>query len=181
MRELVAVLDRTIDRLAGDASYAWGHMGMCNCGHLAQSITGLTQAEIHASALEREGDWEEQANRYCPTSGLLIDTVLAAMFALGLTRDDVRHLEKLSDPNVLRLAGRTYLRRNQREDVLVYLRAWRERLAGRMHEASDGSVGDASLRDDGARRQGRGGAGDESDDRSPQRRHGDVEGSAARR
>ena len=125
IQELIDVLDRTIDRLAGETHYQWGHMGMCNCGHLAQSITGLTHAEIHASALAREGDWEEQANRYCPTSGLLIDSVLAAMFALGLTRDDVRHLEKLSDPRVLRQAGVAYLRRNQREDVLVYLRAWR--------------------------------------------------------
>jgi len=125
MTELISVLDRTIERLAGDTSYQWGHMGMCNCGHLAQSITGLTHAEIHASALVREGDWEEQANRYCPTSGLLIDSVLAAMFALGLSRDDVRHLEKLSDPRVLQQAGVAYLRRNHREDVLVYLRAWR--------------------------------------------------------
>ena len=36
----------------------------------------------------------EQANRYCPTSGLLIDTVPAEMFDLGLTRDDMRHLER---------------------------------------------------------------------------------------
>lgn len=135
MRELIDVLDRTIDRLAGDTRYSWGHMGMCNCGHLAQSITGLTSAEIHASALVREGDWEEQANRYCPASGLLIDTVLAAMFDLGLTRDDVRHLEKLSDPAVLRFAGRTHLRRNHRDDVLVYLQSWRALLAARNDSA----------------------------------------------
>ena len=147
MRELLAVLDRTIERLSSGTAYSWGHMGMCNCGHLAQSIPGLTSAEIHASALEREGDWEEQANRYCPTSGLLIDTVLAAMFALGLGRDDVRHLEKLSDPNVLRRAGRTYLRRNQRDDVLVYLKAWREAL----DEADIHGDRGALDRDDGAR------------------------------
>ena len=35
------VIDRTAERLSGDVSYQWGHMGMCNCGHLAQSITGL--------------------------------------------------------------------------------------------------------------------------------------------
>ncbi|HKS21658.1 MAG TPA: hypothetical protein VJZ76_02580 [Thermoanaerobaculia bacterium] len=148
MRDLLAALDRTIARLSGDTAYSWGHMGMCNCGHLAQSITGLTQAEIHASALEREGDWEAQANRYCPSSGLLIDTVLAAMFALGLTRDDIRHLEKLSDPNVLRGAGRTYLRRNQRDDVLVYLKAWREVL----DEANVHSDRSAPDRGDGASR-----------------------------
>ena len=121
--ELVDALRRTIERLSSDTRYAWGHMGRCNCGHLAQSITGLTSAEIHASALAREGDWEEQANRYCPTSGLLIDTVLAAMYDLGLTRDDVRHLERLSDPRVLRRAGASHLRFNDRGDALRYLRA----------------------------------------------------------
>jgi hypothetical protein len=152
MSELIAVLDLTIDRLSGDTAYSWGHMGMCNCGHLAQSITGLTSAEIHASALAREGDWEEQANRYCPTSGLLIDTVLAAMFSLGLTRDGVRHLEKLSDPAVLRQTGRAYLRRNHRDDVVVYLKAWREILSRRQHEAGDCSDGGDALGADGARR-----------------------------
>jgi hypothetical protein len=127
--ELIDALRRTIERLAGDTTYAWGHMGMCNCGHLAQSITGLTDAEIHGAALVREGDWEEQSNRYCPTSGLMIDTILAAMFHLGLTRDDVRHLEKLSDPEVLHRIYPRHLRRNQREDVLLYLRTWLELLA----------------------------------------------------
>ena len=126
--ELVDALRRTIERLSSDTRYAWGHMGRCNCGHLAQSITGLTSAEIHASALAREGDWEEQANRYCPTSGLLIDTVLAAMYDLGLTRDDVRRLERLSDPRVLRRAGASHLRFNDRGDALRYLRAWAELL-----------------------------------------------------
>ena len=131
-RDLIDALRRTIDGLAGDTRYAWGHMGRCNCGHLAQSITGLTSAEIHSSALVREGDWEEQANRYCPASGLLIDTVLAAMFDLGLTGDDVRHLERLSDPQVLRCAGRSHLRFNDRDDALRYLRAWAELLEGQL-------------------------------------------------
>ena len=104
-RELISALRQTAQRLAGDVSYQWGHMGMCNCGHLAQWITGLAGAEIHQSALIREGDWEQQAKDYCPTSGQLIDVVLATMFDLGLTRNDVRNLEKLSDLEVLRRAG----------------------------------------------------------------------------
>src|SRR5512142_3106553 len=100
--ELVRALRVTADRLAGDATYQWGHMGMCNCGHLAQATTGLSAAEIHSAAQAREGDWEAQANDYCPTSGQLIDHILAAMFSLGLTRQDVRNLEKLADWNVLR-------------------------------------------------------------------------------
>ena len=125
--ELIDALRRTAVRLASDVSYQWGHMGMCNCGHLAQSITGLAGAESHASALIREGDWEQQAKDYCPTSGNLIDVVLAAMFDLGLTRDDVRNLEKLSDLDVLRSAGR-HLRFNNRDDVVLYMRTWADLL-----------------------------------------------------
>jgi hypothetical protein len=125
-RDLISALRSTADRLESTTSYQWGHMGMCNCGHLAQAATGLTAAEIHSAALAREGDWEHQAVDYCATSGQLIDHILAAMFALGLTREDVRHLEKLSDDAVLRSlpTGRRYLRFNQRDDVIEYIRAW---------------------------------------------------------
>lgn len=132
--DLIAALRQTAARLSGDVSYQWGHMGMCNCGHLAQSITGLAGGEIHQSALVREGDWEQQANDYCPTSGNLIDSVLAAMFDLGLTRSDVRHLEKLSDPQVSRRAG-GHLRFNRREDVILYMRTWADLLEESVAEA----------------------------------------------
>jgi hypothetical protein len=125
--ELVRALRATADKLSGDTTYQWGHMGMCNCGHLAQAITGLTPAEIHDSALVREGDWEQQANDYCPTSGQLIDHVLAAMFSLGLHRDDIRKLEKLADNDVARRMGR-HPKHNRREDVVDYMRAWADLL-----------------------------------------------------
>ncbi len=122
--ELIRALRVTADRLSGDTAYQWGHMGMCNCGHLAQAITGLTAAEIHSSALAaRHGDWEQQANDYCATSGQLIDHVLAAMFSIGLERDDVKNLEKLADNVVVRRMGR-YPRHNRREDVVEYMRTW---------------------------------------------------------
>lgn len=126
-RELIDALRRTARRVASDVSYQWGHMGTCNCGHLAQSITGLAGAEIHASAMIREGDWEQQANDYCPTSGNLIDVVLAAMFDIGLTREDVRNLERLSDAAVVRRVGR-HLRFNNRDDVVAYMNAWADLL-----------------------------------------------------
>lgn len=125
--DLIFTLRQTAQRLNGNVSYQWGHMGMCNCGHLAQSITGLAGGEIHQSALVREGDWEQQASDYCPTSGNLIDAVLAAMFDLGLTRSDIRHLEKLSDPAVLRRIGR-HPRFNSRDDVVLYMTAWADLL-----------------------------------------------------
>jgi len=132
--ELIGALRQTAERLSGDVSYQWGHMGMCNCGHLAQSITGLAGAEIHQSAMIREGDWEQQARDYCPASGHLIDVILAAMVDLGLTRDDIRHLEKLSDPEVIHRIGR-HLRFNDREDVALYMRTWADSLEEEVPQA----------------------------------------------
>lgn len=123
---LIAALGETIERLESSEAYQWGHMGMCNCGFLAQTVTGLRSEEIHESAMAREGDWGEQARLYCPTSGLMIDTILASLFDIGMSANDVRGLERLSDPRVLRRLGGRHLRHNVRDDVLLYMRAWLE-------------------------------------------------------
>lgn len=126
--DLIRALRETASRLERSTIYQWGHMGQCNCGHLAQTITGLSPAEIHAFALAREGDWEQQARDYCPDSGLLIDHVLASLMEIGLDAQDIRNLERLSDPSVVRRLG-FYPRHNRRDDVVSYLRAWAEFLS----------------------------------------------------
>jgi hypothetical protein len=120
---LVHALRTVADRLAAGAPFQWGHMGHCNCGHLAQVVTRRTAAEIHRAALLRQtGEWSEYANDYCP-SGALIDDIFEDLLALGMTRDDIAHLEDLSDPAVLRELGRPHLRRNDRDDAIAYFRA----------------------------------------------------------
>lgn len=126
-RHLIHALRDAAARIAATDSYQWGHMGMCNCGFLAQTITGLTGDEIHSSAMERHGDWEEQAALYCATSGLVIDHVLSAMMQLGLDESDIRNLEKLSDLAVLRRLPR-HVRHNVRGDVVMYMTAWADLL-----------------------------------------------------
>jgi hypothetical protein len=128
--ELIAALRRTAARLEAGSDYQWGHMGACNCGHLAQTITRLPKREIHEWALERVGDWETQANQYCPTSGYRIDDVIAAMLDLGMTRRDIRNLERLADPQVLAQLpeGERRLAHNRREDAIRYMRAWADLL-----------------------------------------------------
>jgi hypothetical protein len=96
----------------------------CNCGFLAQQVTNLNKAEIHTRALQRYGDWNEQLNDYCPTSGLLFDDVISELLAAGFDVNDLKHLERLSDPAVLKAAGRSDLRYNFKHDVLLYLRSW---------------------------------------------------------
>lgn len=123
---LIDVLERTALRLEQGAAYQWGHLGLCNCGHLIVTACGLAPPQIHRLALEREGDWEQLASSFCPTSGYAVDDVIAQLLALGLTTEDIGHLEKLDDPRVLAAlpGGARWLRRNERADVIAYLRAW---------------------------------------------------------
>jgi hypothetical protein len=124
---LVEALRATADRLAkGDVRFRWTHMGACNCGHLTQTVTSLSAADIHALALQKAGDWGEQAREYCPTSGYPIDHIIDRLLALGLSTEDLYHLERLDDPRVLRQLplGERHLDCRRRDDVVRYLRAW---------------------------------------------------------
>ncbi len=121
---LIEALRNTAERLRDGKAYSWTHMGMCNCGQLAQAITQIPKEELHRLALQKAGDWGQQALEFCPDSGLPMDYVIGAMLDLGLTRQDLRHLELLSDPLVLtRLPiGERDLDKRSREDVVVYMR-----------------------------------------------------------
>ncbi|MEQ8927838.1 MAG: hypothetical protein RLO81_18625 [Fulvivirga sp.] len=123
---IVNVLRRTASKLASSKNYQWGHMGSCNCGFLAQEITQISSADIHKRAMQKYGDWNEQLNDYCPTSGLLMDDLISTMLNFGFDSDDLKHLEKLSDKNVLHSLPleERYLNHNRKEDVIKYLKAW---------------------------------------------------------
>ncbi|OON69351.1 hypothetical protein [Hymenobacter sp. CRA2] len=128
---VIEALRTTAQRLSTQAPYQWGHMGSCNCGHLAQTITRLSKGEIHARALQRYGDWDQQLRDYCPTSGLPIDETIDEMLAAGFSRTDLAHLERLSDPAIrsaIPFERREALRHNHRDDVVLYLRTWAQLL-----------------------------------------------------
>lgn len=152
---LIDALRETAQRLDAGADYAWTHMGRCNCGHLAQTVTALSPAEIHARMLEREGDWAEQAEefsehpaRYCAGSGYAWDRVLDALLAVGMTTGDVADLERLRNERVLRRmpeGGRGASHRC-REDVVAYMGAWADLLEEELDAAArrNPSAGDAA-------------------------------------
>ncbi len=132
---LAQALWTTAARLREGSAFAWGHMGRCNCGHLAQTLTARTPADIHAAAQERTGDWREQTREYCPTSGLAIDALIEELLAAGLTLSDLRHLEDLSDPAVLARVPARHLRRSDVHHTIQYLEAWAELLAADLARA----------------------------------------------
>lgn len=128
---LIAALRRTANKLQEGVPYQWGHMGSCNCGNLAQELTTLTKAEIHQNALAvGRGDWHEQLNDYCPTSGLPMDLLIADMLSAGLETADLQHLERLTDRRVLERLPKEkrYLRHNFRDDVVLYINSWADLL-----------------------------------------------------
>jgi hypothetical protein len=129
--ELIDALRTTAKRLSNETvAYQWSHQGRCNCGHLAQTLTNLSQSQIHAYAIERYGDWEDHAEDYCPTSGHHIDVIITAMLDIGMTRDDIGYLEKLSSPAVLQRLPieQRNLHRSNREHVILYMNTWADLL-----------------------------------------------------
>ncbi len=123
---LIEAIRNTAKKLSRSDTYQWGHMGSCNCGHLAQELTQLSGKEIHARAMEKHGDWSEQLNDYCPSSGFLMDDLITHLLSFGLDTSDLMHLERLSDPRILRtIPGyEKGLSHNVKADVISYLKAW---------------------------------------------------------
>jgi len=130
-KELVLALRETAQRVAAGAAYQWGHYGHCNCGHLAQTLTGRSPHELQRRATATVGEWRDQAQEHCPTSGAPLGEVIAEMLGAGLSIDDIVALETLDHPRVLeRLPdGRRHLRRNHRQDLVLYLHVWADVLS----------------------------------------------------
>jgi hypothetical protein len=124
--ELIQALRATAHKIELSTSYQWGHMGLCNCGFLAQEITSLSKDDIHRRAMQRHGDWSEQLNDYCPTSGQPMDDMIDELVNFGFLPGELKHLERLSDPAILQSLPleERYLRHNVKEDVVVYLNTW---------------------------------------------------------
>lgn len=131
--ELIDALRSTAQRLNEGAHYEWGHMGRCNCGHLIQTITHLSDREIVQAADHRLDEWTEHAKDYCDGTSHSLDTLFLTLQEMGFDYQDVIHLENLSDQHVLQRldAERRYLRRNCREDVTLYMNT----LASMLEEA----------------------------------------------
>ena len=124
--ELIEILRKTAQSIERSSLYQWGHMGCCNCGFLAQQITHLRKDEIHSAAMLGHGDWTEQLNDYCSTSGLPMDNLISDMVAIGLDPTDLKNLERLSDTKILNclIAEERNLQHNVKSDVAKYMRTW---------------------------------------------------------
>ncbi|MBF2053383.1 MAG: hypothetical protein IGS03_07965 [Candidatus Sericytochromatia bacterium] len=123
---LIDVLRQTVVALKDSDQYQWGHSGACNCGHLAQVLTGYDKAQIHYWAMQKGGDWTDNAGEYCDSSGYEIDRVIEIMLQAGLQIEDIQDIENLSNPRVLRSLppDQRQLQRHLKADVVKYFEAW---------------------------------------------------------
>lgn len=130
--EVIQALRSTAARIREGAHYEWGHAGSCNCGHLAQTVTQMSRAEIYRMV---NGEWSEHLNDYCPITGASLEDVAAQMIRFGFEPGELASLERLSDRRVLaRIPGRQHLRRNDAQDVVSYLEAWAGLMEQRLEE-----------------------------------------------
>ncbi len=129
--KLIAALRTTAGRLASGAKYEWGHMGRCNCGHLLQTITHMSDSEIARHVDFQLDEWTEYARAVCADSDHPVEDLFRVMRDIGFYYEDVIHLENLSDPTVLRRLPDGYnLRKNDPRHVSRYMIALAELLAG---------------------------------------------------
>ena len=65
-----------------------------------------------------------------------MDDLISELLKAGLSIDDLKHLERLSDPTILGHvpSGKKYLRHNHKADVVEYLAAWAGMLENEMAE-----------------------------------------------
>jgi hypothetical protein len=161
---LVVALRETAARLEREETvYRWSQLAHCNCGHLTQTITGLSPGAIHEAAAKQRGDWAEQARsaraehaqpdygsrpaldegawepedlEICPVAELGMSQIFAELSAWGLDAADVGALERLDDPEVRRRLGTHTIDflHSDRRNVVAYLRAWASLLEEQVSE-----------------------------------------------
>jgi len=136
--ELIEALRETARRLKNGAHYAWGHHGSCNCGNLLQTITDLNTQEILRYSRTGTGEWTEIAQEFCGVTDAPVDLLIGKLQKIGLTPSDIHCIEYLLDKQVLdRLPGGfRWLRRNVREDVILYM----ETMADMLEEKLIGQI-----------------------------------------
>ena len=135
--DLIAALRQAAQNLRNGAPYAWGHHGSCNCGHLLQVITHLSKEEIVRHAQTVHGEWTEIAEDYCGVTNAPAYLLVSKLEGLGLTPTDIHNLEYLEDKVVLQNLpnGFRWLKKNVREDVVVFFETMAEMLEGKLVES----------------------------------------------
>ncbi len=132
--ELINALRTTANNLKKGTTYAWGNHGSCNCGNLLQVVCNLSKEEVLKYAHQGIGEWTELSMEYCGVTNVPIDLLLHKLQEIGLTPSDIHHLEYLDNREILEQLpnGFKWLRKNDREDVILYFETFAEILENQL-------------------------------------------------
>lgn len=146
--ELIKALRLTASNLRNGAYHSWGHHGACNCGNLVQSVTKFTKEEILQYAHTGTGEWTELAVEFCPATNAPLTLVFVRLEEVGLTPTDIHHIEYLSDREILQNlpGGFRWLKRNNREDAIIYFETFANVLEEKWLQTIDVSMGNISCK-----------------------------------
>ena len=125
--KLIDKLRQAAENIESGSDYNWGHVGRCNCGHLARCLTDFSAKDISGLARRNYIDeWTEFANDYCPDNGAPIDSLTDALLDAGLELKDIHELEYLANPRVLHAlpGGPRTLQKGNPLDAALYMRTW---------------------------------------------------------
>jgi len=136
--ELIEGLRTAAASLRKGNPYSWGNHGSCNCGHLLQAVTELSPGEILRYAHTGVGEWTELATEYCGVTDAPVELLVSKLKAIGLTAVDIHQLEYLENRDVLKVlpGGFRWLKRNKREDVILYFEAFANLLERKLTSAT---------------------------------------------
>lgn len=155
-QKLIKALKLVINNLKNDtANYEWNHQSTCNCGLVAQAITNLSQHELaelsHSMFDELDKkykdnksttiSWQLAVKEYCPLTGEPLKDILKKLFQNGLTKEDMVHLEYMTNPAILKKSGIRVSKfpyfgkfvgsffpikdyHSKQQNLILYLQAW---------------------------------------------------------
>ena len=119
--KLIKALRITINALKNDTVlYDWQNQQSCNCGIVAQAITGMNRDDLKnqfdeqiASKLDKikSGEerisptWKNAIKYLCPMTGLSNIEILNKLQTAGLSKEDIVNLEYMSNPAILEKSG----------------------------------------------------------------------------
>ena len=111
MSSKLDVLKETLGKLnSGKFKYEWGRMGQCNCGIVSQVALGESAKQVESAFEDSQvkGPWTDNLRVFdnrsmkktCSVTGQKVFDIVKTLFNQGFTKDELIHLEWLSDPKV---------------------------------------------------------------------------------
>jgi hypothetical protein len=126
----IEALEKTIYNLENNlVEYNWTESNSCNCGVLARTvIDGKSIWEMgYGEAIPAKVDVSAFSKRaYCMTTNMPLPKVFKALVDAGFLWEELKELEQLENKKILRRIGAEELRRDIKENLVSYLKAWVE-------------------------------------------------------